>query len=123
MFVLSVDDNDRRTALNHQVDRIVAELLAAAKAAMGRELSDDAEAWWTSHYRAKFYFAIDFRQRRYEQDASALKLQAQRLGEAALAMARERSVITREHAALASFVLDCAPQSSDELSGSREWFN
>lgn len=121
MFVFSVDDNDRRTALHQQVERIVAELLAVAKAAIGREVSDDAAAWWMAHYRAKFYYAIDFRQRRYEQDMAALTQHAQRLGEAALAMARHRAVITREHAALASFVVDCAPQPGGETPGSRQW--
>ena len=114
VFVFFVDDNERRTALNQQVERIVSELLAVTKAAIGREVSDDAEAWWMAHYRAKFNYAIDFRQRCYEQDVAALKLHAQRLGEAALAMAKQRAVITREHAALASFVLDC-PARSDSL--------
>lgn len=121
VFVSTVDDNERRTALNQQVERIVTELLAVTKAAIGREVSDDAEAWWMAHYRAKFYYAIDFRRRRYEHDAAALTQHAQRLGEAALAMAKQRAVITREHAALASFVLDCAPKASDALSDSREW--
>lgn len=114
VFVSTVDDTERRIALNQQVERIVTELLAVTKAAIGREVSDDAEAWWMAHYRAKFYYAIDFRRRRYEHDAAALTQHAQRLGEAALAMAKQRAVITREHAALASFVLDC-PARSDSL--------
>lgn len=122
MFVNSVDDNDRRTALNQQVDRIVAELLAVTKAAIGREVSDEAEEWWRAHYRAKFYYAIDFRQRSYERDMAALTLQAKRLGDAALAMAKGRSVITREHAALASFVLDC-PSVSGDAGHAADWYN
>lgn len=123
MFVLSVDDNNRRTALNQQVERIIRELLDVTKAAIGREVSAEAEAWWTSHYRAKFYLAIDFKALSYERDAPALKHQARRLGEMALAMARERSLITREHAALASFVLDCPPRIPGDARAMREWCN
>lgn len=122
MFVSSVDDPDRNPTLSQQVDQILRELSAVTRAAIGREVSDEAAAWWTSHYRAKFYYAIHCKARSYERDAAALKRQAQRLGEMALAMAGPRTVITREHAALASFVLDCPPDSGiSESTG--EWCN
>lgn len=123
MFVCLVDDIDRRVDLNQHVEAILRELFAVTRAAIGREVSDEAEAWWTAHYRAKFYYAIHFRHRSYERDKAVLKEQARRLGEMAVAMAQDRTVITREHAALASFVLDCPPVSGEESPWAGEWCN
>lgn len=123
VFLRIVDDDNRKHALSQQVDRIIRELLEVTKTAIGRDVTDEAEAWWTTHYRAKFYHAIDFKGCSYDRDATALKRQARRLGEAALGMAGQRLIITREHAALASFVTDCPPPPEGDTSAMGAWCN
>jgi hypothetical protein len=113
------DMND--DAIVDQVERILDELIdkvaLGAAAAGGGAVDGGVKAWWRQQYKAKFFYAIRVKNRKYVEDQPNLLRKAEELGTCARDLAGVGSVTTL-HAAMASHQVDCPP-----IGGLEEWCN
>lgn len=95
-------------AIDETVDQMLDELMQEAERAADVPLSGDVKLWWTSHYRAKFYYALRRKGKNYSADKAELSAKARELGLAARKLAVIEPISTF-HAAIASYQVDCKP--------------
>lgn len=107
-------EEGREELVKRQVEGIIRELFGEIERSVGadlpnRKLPDEVADWWMMHYRAKFYYAIDYKKLSYESARDELMKKARELGTALRGHAQGNSM-TRQHAAYASFDVDCREQ-------------
>lgn len=111
--------------LNARVEGIIQGLIKDLEESIkmslpGGVLPKDVTDWWITHYRSKFYYALDYKRVEHDDKAkTALKQAAVRLGAELLKQAKSNPV-TWTHAAHASAEVDCKPNSANILV---EWCN
>jgi len=100
------DVND--DAIVEQVNQMLDELIDEALRTAGGTVDGGVVPWWRNQYKAKFFYAIRVKGRKYADDRSKLLKKAEELGKAARDLAGVGSITTL-HAAIASHQVDCPP--------------
>ena len=91
-----------------EVEAILAELFNKAEKACGSPMeTDKVKAWWSTHYRGNFYYAIHHKNKKYKDAQAQLLMKAADLGKTARIIAGDGATVTPLHACLASFQVDC----------------
>ncbi len=95
-------------AIEDQVNRILDDLMEVALRTAGGTVDGGVVPWWRNQYKAKFFYAIRVKNRKYAEDRSTLLKKAQELGKVARDLAGVGSITTL-HAVIASHQVDCPP--------------
>ena len=93
---------------DQELEDILNELYAKAEKACGNPIDTaKVKAWWTTHSRGNFYYAINHKKKKYKDAREQLLMKAEDLGRTARKIAGDGQVVTPLHACLASFQVDC----------------
>ncbi len=103
--------------IDDTVEKMLKDLVAAVSEAAGQGLEPHVESWWRNQYKAKFFYALHKKGKKYDDEKAALLDKARQLGRRARDLAVGRPITTLD-AAIASHSVDCPPTGS-----SQDWCN